>query len=217
MLKRHRCLVMLCDISSHAPSDRSGFPETVNSTKKGSNSCSISRVAQQGSKGKSLNMRLPYGFVVVHEKITFSNAQILEDKNVVAFTVLARHQTCPCSCFSSAMVLHFSNWSKTQRELSHGPLKFEQHLGQAVFVPAGCPFQVRNLQSNVQLGLDFLSPESLGKAVKLAEEIRCLPNEHEAKLQVLEVGKILLYAASAAIKEVQKLVLDPKLGLFLIT
>ncbi|KAF4361789.1 hypothetical protein F8388_018955 [Cannabis sativa] len=200
MLKRHRCLVMLCDISSHAPSDRSGFPETVNSTKKGSNSCSISRVAQQGSKGKSLNMRLPYGFVVVHEKITFSNAQILEDKNVVAFTVLARHQT----------------W-KALQELSHGPLKFEQHLGQAVFVPAGCPFQVRNLQSNVQLGLDFLSPESLGKAVKLAEEIRCLPNEHEAKLQVLEVGKILLYAASAAIKEVQKLVLDPKLGLFLIT
>ena len=44
-------------------------------------------------------------------------------------------------------------------------------------------------QSNVQLGLDFLSPESVGDAVRLAEEIRCLPNEHEAKLQVLEVRR----------------------------
>lgn len=43
------------------------------------------------------------------------------------------------------------------------------------------------IQSTVQLGFDFLSPESLGKAVKMAEEIRCLPNDHEAKLQVLEV------------------------------
>lgn len=42
-------------------------------------------------------------------------------------------------------------------------------------------------QSTVQLGFDFLSPESLGKAMKMAEEIRCLPNDHEAKLQVLEV------------------------------
>ncbi|KAJ9131422.1 hypothetical protein P3X46_035082 [Hevea brasiliensis] len=82
------------------------------------------------------------------------------------------------------------------------------HLGQAVFVAAGCPFQVRNLQ----LGFDFLSPESVGEAAKLAEEIRSLPNDHEAKLQVLEVGKISLYAATSAIKEVQKLVLDPKLG-----
>lgn len=66
--------------------------------------------------------------------------------------------------------------------------------------------------STVQLGLDCLSPESLGEAVRLAEEIRYLPNDNDRKLQMLEVGKISLYAASSAIKEVQKLVLDPKLG-----
>lgn len=43
-------------------------------------------------------------------------------------------------------------------------------------------------QSNVQLGLDFVSPESLGEALRLAEEIRCLPNDHESKLQILEVS-----------------------------
>ncbi|MBA0554888.1 hypothetical protein Golob_013963 [Gossypium lobatum] len=101
---------------------------------------------------------------------------------------------------------------KLRQEFGVVPWSFEQNLGQAVFLPAGCPFQVRNLQSNVQLGLDFLFPESVGEAVRLAEDIRCLPNDHDGKLQILEVGKISLYAASSAIKEVQKLVLDPKLG-----
>ena len=79
-------------------------------------------------------------------------------------------------------------------------------------------------------------PESVEESARLAEEIRCLPNDHEAKLQIPEVtklltisvpsllkllkkwfafliyqiGKISLYAASSAIKEVQKLVFDPK-------
>uniref|UniRef100_A0A7N0U5X4 Lysine-specific demethylase JMJ25 n=1 Tax=Kalanchoe fedtschenkoi TaxID=63787 RepID=A0A7N0U5X4_KALFE len=90
------------------------------------------------------------------------------------------------------------------------PWSFEQRTGQAVFIPAGCPFQLTNLQSTVQLSLDFLSPESLGEAAKMAEEIRCLPDDHHAKLKMLEVGKISLYAASSAIKDIQKLVLDPK-------
>ncbi|KAI3504912.1 hypothetical protein L1887_26698 [Cichorium endivia] len=55
----------------------------------------------------------------------------------------------------------------------------EQHLGVAVFILAGCPFQVRNLQSTVQLGLGFLFPESLSEVVRLGAEIRELPNDHE--------------------------------------
>ncbi|XP_034218040.1 lysine-specific demethylase JMJ25 isoform X1 [Prunus dulcis] len=123
--------------------------------------------------------------------------------------------------YDGTLFLNGYHKRKLKEEFGIEPWSFEQHLGQAVFIPAGCPFQVRNLQSTVQLGLDFLSPESLGEAVRLADEIRCLPNDHEAKLQVLEVGqgkfylevgKISLYAASSAIKEIQKLVLDPKFG-----
>eukprot|EP00257_Ricinus_communis_P024497 XP_025011911.1 lysine-specific demethylase JMJ25 isoform X1 [Ricinus communis] len=129
---------------------------------------------------------------------------------------LAIHSLCDGAAF-----LNGHHISKLKEEFGVEPWSFEQKLGQAVFVPAGCPFQVRNLQSTVQLGLDFLSPESVSEAARLAEEIRCLPNDNEAKLQVLEVrqrefslnvGKISLYTASSAIKEVQKLVLDPKLG-----
>ncbi|KAK2456570.1 lysine-specific demethylase JMJ25 [Trifolium repens] len=114
--------------------------------------------------------------------------------------------------YDGAIFLDRHHKRKLKEEFGVEPWSFEQNLGEAIFVPAGCPFQARNVQSTVQLGLDFLSPESLGEAVRLAEEVRRLPNEHEAKLQVLEVGKISLYAASSAIKEVQKLVLDPKLG-----
>ncbi|XP_076885436.1 E3 ubiquitin-protein ligase JMJ24-like [Bidens hawaiensis] len=101
---------------------------------------------------------------------------------------------------------------KLKEELGIEPWSIEQHLGVAVFIPTGCLFQVRNLQSTVQLGLDFLFPESLSEAVRLAGEIRELPNDHDAKIQMLEAGKISLYAASSSIKEVQKLVLDPKFG-----
>ncbi|KAL3624902.1 hypothetical protein CASFOL_031570 [Castilleja foliolosa] len=116
------------------------------------------------------------------------------------------------SLYDGVVYLNRYHINKLKEEFGVEPWTYEQHIGEAVFLPAGCPFQVRHLRSSVQLGLDFLSPESLGEARKLSEEIRCLPNNHEAKFQALEVGKISLYAASSFIKEVQKLVLDPNLG-----
>ncbi|KAL4560051.1 hypothetical protein LXL04_032199 [Taraxacum kok-saghyz] len=56
----------------------------------------------------------------------------------------------------------------------------------------------------------LLSDSGDTEAVRLGAEIRQLPNDHDAKLQIVEVGKISLYAASSSFKEVQKLVLDPK-------
>ncbi|KAG2551963.1 lysine-specific demethylase JMJ25-like isoform X2 [Panicum virgatum] len=93
------------------------------------------------------------------------------------------------------------------------PCTFHQHIGEAVFIPAGCPFQVKNLQSTVQLALNFLSPESLPESVRMAQEIRCLPNGHFAKLKMLEVKKISLYAASSSVREIQRITLDPKFNL----
>ncbi|KAL1567379.1 lysine-specific demethylase JMJ25-like [Salvia divinorum] len=114
--------------------------------------------------------------------------------------------------YDGVVYLNRHHKSRLKDEFGVEPWSFEQHLGEAVFIPAGIPFQVRHLQSSVQLGLDFLSPESLAESMRLSEEIRGLPHDHDLKLQKLEVGKISLYAASSAIKEVQKLVLDPKFG-----
>ncbi|KAK9086461.1 hypothetical protein Syun_028855 [Stephania yunnanensis] len=114
--------------------------------------------------------------------------------------------------FDNAIFLNKDHKRKLKDDLGIEPWTVEQHQGEAVFIPAGCPFQVRNLQSSVQLVLDFLSPESLKESVHLAEEIRSFPNDHEAKFRMLEVGKMSLYAASSAIREVQKLALDPKVA-----
>ncbi|KAL3851301.1 hypothetical protein ACJIZ3_013183 [Penstemon smallii] len=114
--------------------------------------------------------------------------------------------------YEGVVYLNKHHKSKLREEFGVEPWSFEQHIGEAVFIPAGCPFQVRHLQSSVQLGLDFLSPESLSEAARLFEEIRGLPNDHEAKLHILQVGKLSLYAASSIVKQVEELVLDPILG-----
>ncbi|ERN16983.1 lysine-specific demethylase JMJ25 [Amborella trichopoda] len=98
---------------------------------------------------------------------------------------------------------------KLKEEFDVEPWTFEQQVGEAVFIPAGCPFQARNLQSCVQLSMNFLSPESLGESLRLAQEIRSLSDKHAAKQNMLQVGKMAVYSASWAIKEIQKLALDP--------
>ncbi|TKV96146.1 hypothetical protein SEVIR_9G410200v4 [Setaria viridis] len=111
--------------------------------------------------------------------------------------------------------VYLNNYHKKTLKDQYGiePCTFHQHIGEAVFIPAGCPFQVKNLQSTVQLALNFLSPESLPESVRMAQEIRCLPNGHVAKLKMLEVKKISLYAASSAVREIQRITLDPKFNL----
>ena len=47
---------------------------------------------------------------------------------------------------------------------------FEQKLDDAVFIPAGCPHQVRNLQSCIKVALDFVSPESMPMCLTLSNE-----------------------------------------------
>ncbi|CAN6468810.1 unnamed protein product [Victoria cruziana] len=89
--------------------------------------------------------------------------------------------------YDQIVFLNEDHKRKLKEEFDIEPWTFEQHVGEAVFIPAGCPYQVRSLQSSVQLGLEFLSPESLQECVNLSQEIRCLPSDHEAKKYPLEV------------------------------
>ena len=57
-------------------------------------------------------------------------------------------------------------------ETGVAPWSFEQKLGDAVFVPAGCPHQVRNLRACVKVAEDFVSPESAGECLALAKQLR---------------------------------------------
>ncbi|KAL2636164.1 hypothetical protein R1flu_007643 [Riccia fluitans] len=80
---------------------------------------------------------------------------------------------------------------------------FEQDYGEAVFIPAGCPHQVRNLKSCIKVALDFVSPENVQECIALTEEFRLLPKDHRAKEDKLEVKKMVLHAAKAACEEIR--------------
>ncbi|XP_026418515.1 lysine-specific demethylase JMJ25-like [Papaver somniferum] len=101
--------------------------------------------------------------------------------------------------------LTFEQKRKLKEEYGIEPWTFVQELGEAVFIPAGCPHQVRNLKSCTNVAAGFVSPENVQECMRLAEEFRLLPQNHGAKEDILEVKKMILYA----VKNVVDAVHDP--------
>ncbi|XP_074366280.1 lysine-specific demethylase JMJ26-like isoform X2 [Apium graveolens] len=89
-----------------------------------------------------------------------------------------------------AFFLDSDHKRRLKQEYGIEPWTVVQNLGDAVFIPAGCPFQVRNLK----VSTGFVSPENLDACLRLTEEIRVLPQEHGAKEDKLGVKKLILYA-----------------------
>ncbi|KAJ7548066.1 hypothetical protein O6H91_08G115900 [Diphasiastrum complanatum] len=83
---------------------------------------------------------------------------------------------------------------KLKDEFQVEPWTFEQNIGEAVFIPAGCPHQ-----SCIKVALDFVSPENIQECIKLTNEFRCLPSDHRAKEDKLEVKKLILHGTIDAI------------------
>ena len=70
-----------------------------------------------------------------------------------------------------------------------------QFLGDAIFIPAGAPHQVRNLNSCIKVALDFVSPQGIEQCLLITDQLRHLSEKHvnrEDKLQVCESNKTLL-------------------------
>ncbi|MCL7022328.1 hypothetical protein MKW94_018094 [Papaver nudicaule] len=93
---------------------------------------------------------------------------------------------------------------KLKEEFGIEPWSFVQELGDAVFVPAGCPHQVRNLKSCFKVAIDFVSPESIQECMRLSEELRFLPQKHIAKKDKIEVKKMVLCAVDRALNYLER-------------
>ncbi|KAH7438264.1 hypothetical protein KP509_04G008000 [Ceratopteris richardii] len=94
---------------------------------------------------------------------------------------------------------------KLKEEYGVQPWTFHQFIGEAVFIPTGCPHQVRNLKSCIKVALDFVAPENVQQCVDLAGEYRLLPKDHRAKEDKLEVKKMAIFAAASAVKQLESL------------
>ncbi|CAM0958619.1 unnamed protein product [Alopecurus aequalis] len=86
-----------------------------------------------------------------------------------------------------------------KEEFEIEPWTFIQKVGEAVFIPTGCPHQVRNLNSCTKVALDFLSPENVEECIRLTENIHKLPEGHPVKVDKLEVKKIAIHALGHAV------------------
>ncbi|CAN8305422.1 unnamed protein product [Cochlearia groenlandica] len=98
--------------------------------------------------------------------------------------------------------------SKLKAEYGIEPWTFMQKLGEAVFIPAGCPHQVRNLKSCTKVAVDFVSPENIHECLRLTEEFRQLPKNHKAREDKLEIKKMVICGVEQALKEVETLLPD---------
>ncbi|KAG2685234.1 hypothetical protein I3760_10G115200 [Carya illinoinensis] len=104
-----------------------------------------------------------------------------------------------------SLFLDTTHKMRLKEEFEIEPWTFEQHVGEAVIIPAGCPYQIRNPKSCIHVVLDFLSPENVTECVQLTDEVRLLPDDHKAKIDKLEVKKMALHSISAAIKQIREL------------
>ncbi|KAF2552095.1 hypothetical protein F2Q68_00037283 [Brassica cretica] len=82
---------------------------------------------------------------------------------------------------------------------------FDQCVGEAVIVPAGCPYQNRKNKSCVNVVLNFLSPEHATESIKLVDELNQLPQRVKTKANKIKVKKMAIYKVSEAIKEIREL------------
>ncbi|TKY59355.1 Lysine-specific demethylase JMJ25 [Spatholobus suberectus] len=104
-----------------------------------------------------------------------------------------------------SIFLDSSHKMRLKEEFKIEPWTFHQHVGQAVIIPAGCPYQIRNSKSCVHAVLEFVSPENVTEGIRLIDEVRLLPEDHKAKADILEVKKMALHSMNTAIKEVRQL------------
>ncbi|KAG0477206.1 hypothetical protein HPP92_014047 [Vanilla planifolia] len=99
---------------------------------------------------------------------------------------------------------------KLKDEYGIEPWTFVQKVGEAVFIPAGCPHQVRNLKSCIKVAVDFVSPENLSECFKLTEQFRLLPPYHRAKEDKLEVKKMAIHALIHVVEYLDKYLFEPR-------
>lgn len=107
--------------------------------------------------------------------------------------------------FDGNFYLDAAHKLRLKEEFEIEPWTFNQCLGEAVFIPAGCPYQMKDIKSCVNVVVGFVSPENATECIKLMDEIRVLPNDHKAKQEKLEVEKMTICSVDEAIKEMYRL------------
>lgn len=89
-----------------------------------------------------------------------------------------------------------------------------QCQGDAVFIPAGAPHQVRNLHNCIKVAEDFVSPENVYHCFHLTQELRMLSSDtntnHEDKLQIKNILYHAVKDSLSVLSNVAGLISEPE-------
>lgn len=96
---------------------------------------------------------------------------------------------------NQAFYLTDAELKRLARERGVHSWTFTQYDHEAVFIPAGCPHQVRNLRSCIKVALDFVSPEAACEVVELSLEFASIATEEK-----LQARLMLVHAAKQALE-----------------
>ncbi|CAH0391977.1 unnamed protein product [Bemisia tabaci] len=80
-----------------------------------------------------------------------------------------------------------------------------QCKGDAVFIPAGAPHQVRNLHNCIKVAEDFVSPENVSHCFTLTQEFRDLSERHQNHEDKLQIKNIMYHAVKDSISVMEHL------------
>ncbi|EEC07701.1 jumonji domain-containing protein, putative, partial [Ixodes scapularis] len=102
--------------------------------------------------------------------------------------------------------IHDQSWYLDQelrerlfREYAVEGYAIAQCLGEAVFIPAGAPHQVRNLHSCIKVAEDFVSPENIAHCFSLTNEFRQLSDTHTNHEDKLQIKNVIYHAVKDAL------------------
>ncbi|XP_055310781.1 lysine-specific demethylase 3A isoform X2 [Sitodiplosis mosellana] len=102
--------------------------------------------------------------------------------------------------------IHDQSWyldsklrERLYREYGVEGYSIAQCLGDAVFIPAGAPHQVRNLLNCIKVAEDFVSPENVSECFHLTQEFRSLSDTHSNHEDKLQIKNIIYHAAKDAL------------------
>lgn len=73
------------------------------------------------------------------------------------------------------------------------PITIIQNMGDAVFIPAGAPHQVRNINNCIEIAIDFVSPENAADCLHLSTEFSQLSDAYSNREDKLQIKNILYH------------------------
>lgn len=91
--------------------------------------------------------------------------------------------------FDHAFYLTAHDLQLLEKKFKLVPYTIYQHVGDTVFIPAGCAHQVTNYSNSIKCAFDFLSPENVEGSLFISKQLRKL-NKRDA----LQIQTTLAYA-----------------------